>query len=242
LASFQSEKKNFLSKNLFTQSSDSDSFRDSNDSSSLAAGVAAGGASNPTTDYGFQTPVRSKPHSSTSGGRGRGDDEDDDTTTTAAATAAAEAEALRSHQLLQMERKQLEIERKQFEFEKKMFETEKVQFENEKKLFQRQKERLEQERMSQSEGTPVKDMPPSSSATTMSGGSSDGGSIAPPGGAGSAMAAELAEVEEKYQKVLKDCEGLRRENISLQLEIEKGKKTLDTEKNVTPSLSSPSTH
>lgn len=213
------EKKNFLSKNLFTQSSDSDSFRDSNESSSLAAPSVS-------VDTGFQTPVRSKSYAGDNGGKisnrdGEGhDDENDD--------AAVAAEAMRSHQLLQMERKQLEIERKQFEFEKKMFETEKNQFENEKKVFQKQKERMEQERMNQSEGTPAKDISNSSTSPTKIKNSSDE-SLA-------AVAAELTEVEEKYQKVVKDCEGLRRENIGLQLEIEKGKKTLDAEKNVRPTL------
>jgi hypothetical protein len=245
LSSPHSEKKNFLSKNLFTQSSDSDSYRDSNDSTS-------NDLTNAVPDYSYHTPVRSKPHSSSSSGlapghphgagAGAGDGEDGDDendrggiTTAAAVTASeASAEAMRTHQLLQMERKQLEIERKQFEFEKKMFETEKNQFENEKKLFQKQKERLEQERMNLSEGTPVK-------------GDGMGGQQSPlkisDGSLGGGGAAELAELEEKYQKVMKDYETMRRENIGLQLEIEKGKKTLEAEKNVLPlslSVSTPS--
>lgn len=109
------------------------------------------------------------------------------------------------NQLL-LERKQLDIERKQFEYDKKLFETEKMQFDNDKKAFQKQKERMEQERMNQSEGTPAQTP--------------------------TKVAENENEYEEKYNKLMKDYEDLRRENISLQLEIEKGKKTLEAEKNV----------
>jgi chromosome segregation ATPase len=123
---------------------------------------------------------------------------------------------------LNLERKQLESERKQFEFEKKSLETERSQFESEKKLFQKQKERLEQERMNHNEGTPTSPQKVLTTvqATTVT------------------TTAESESERESYQKLFKDYEDLRRENIGYQLEIEKGKKTLETEKNVT-SLPSP---
>jgi hypothetical protein len=176
----------------------------------------------PQKDLGYQTPIKSKQNTATPAKKFTSHDRDDADSETEDGTATVnnqKDESLqRLREQLQLERKQIEIERKQFEFEKQNFGNEKVQFENEKRTFQKQKERMEQERMNQSEGTPAKEsFSPQKALVAMT---------------TSSLPGESEEMEEKYNKLLKDFEDLRRENIGYQLEIEKGKKTLETEKNV----------
>ena len=193
--------------------------RDSNDSL---------GSFLPDQDSNFQTPIKSKQttkvntsHNKQTYSLASNDNYDDDNDNDLREDFEEKSRLLQIEQTkLQNERKQFESEKKQFEIEKKQVQSEKkqveanqIQYEQEKKVLeiekkniQKLREKIEQEKLNTND---------SFSPTKLK-----------------ELNHQDLQYEEKYNKLMKEYEDIRRENISLQVEIEKGKKTLEHEKNV----------